>query len=283
MNVSISPLYKAYAAVEEYPQKAERDAAAAAAASAAAERTQQTERAELARTHAAHIDDAKRQTAAAVELLEARLRKIAQSASEKGVIPATSATAIGIPGFDETAATDALLGSLLLEQTQLERGLRDLEAQRLREAEESRARTNDSVTIAIALVAVLVVTFVGANVAGVLVALLSMMLIRFRLNGTPSAFMSRRAVSVPLITHDRRVRSAQTGVVGGLFMVVALSLALSVSLSVAMLGLPAGLQLVGLLPGVEALTGIVSTVTFWAGVVFGAVVFIVGATRVRAR
>lgn len=283
MTVSLTDFYTAYAALEAYPKTAERDTAAAAASASAAARAHVTERGALARTHADRVASTEHDSAAEITRLASRLRALATSASANGVRAAAGAGRPANLDFDAAAATNTRLDALLLHKRRLEHDLHELEQLRRREADAAQARSNDTITLVIALAAIVVVGFVGPNALGSVIAAVSAVVVGRRLVAAPSAFMMRRTVRRPLLAHDRRARLGLVCVVGGLIALTALLLALAVSVAAGALPVPSGIQLPGMLPLIAPITGPLALGVCWATIAAATATIVIGATRMTAK
>lgn len=223
MNVTVQDLYAAYAELERIPATA---AAEAKAAAGALEEAQNSGRLAVARSEKDFRERktaAEQQHAASVARLQQRLDSLIASAGQKGSRPTPNSRAQGgAPGFDAAVAQDADLGRLLAERKRLEHELAELRGRLQREGDMRRATRNDLITLGIAAVGVVLVCLVGANLLGAILAMAVASVIQFRLGRGNSAFMVKRSVSVPGLLHDRRRRSGQTRLIGGLYIVAAM-------------------------------------------------------------
>lgn len=223
MTNTVQDLYTAYAELERMPAVAAEQEKAAAAALEEARKAGKVAVAQSEKDFRGQKAALEQQHTASRTALQQRLDTLLASAAKKGSRPASGAQATGAaPAFDAVTVQDAELGRLLDERTRFAHELGELRELLQREGDMRRAKRNDRITLAIAGIGAVVVCVAGANAVGAIAALVTALVIQFRLGRGSSAFMLKRSVRVPALVHDRRRRSGQTRLIGGLFIILAM-------------------------------------------------------------
>lgn len=216
MRAQLDAYYSIYADLEEIPAEADNAARAGAESreAALAEATRLQRKAE--NRHVQAVETVRSRYQAAYDEVENRLKIAAQSATQKGALPAASASgANGSPDFASMRILDTRLGNAIESKRKLEFQLRQFKDQMKREGSHAEARKRDRLTLFLFGGGAIASIIIGANLLGAIIATVSASIAQLRLTHWQSAFVLAQSEKFPSVGYDARLRGAVVRVVVG--------------------------------------------------------------------
>lgn len=214
MSARLRELYATYEGLEEIPSQMTKAAKAGTekceAALAEISRTQRA----AAHRHEQAVAAVKSRHRSAHGEIENRLRAAAQSATQKGALPATTAMGTGgAPEFARLRTLDARLGQAIDDKRKLEFTLQRLREQIKHEEGYSEARKRDRVTSWLLCGGAFLSVVVGANFLGAIIAIVAASVVQLRLTHWQSAYVLAQSKKFPSIGYNTRLRGAVVRVI----------------------------------------------------------------------